>query len=457
MSNHNIKHEQWSSRLTYMLAATGAAVGLGNIWKFPYIMGENGGGAFVLVYLGCILLIGIPVMMSEVLIGKVGRQAPARSARLVAAQSGGSKHWSVVGWFGSVAGFLILSFYVVIAGWALAYTFYGFSGDFTDKSPAQIGNIFSTLNQSGGQLMAWSGVIIFATTVIVGLGVKAGLERAVNWMMPALFVLLLVMVGYAASTGDMGSAMSFMFNADFSKLSWNGVLVALGHSFFTLSLASGIMTMYGAYLPEKTSLVKTSLWIAIMDTVVALLAGIAIYPIVFANGLEPGAGPGLIFQTLPIAFGSMPGGQFFGGLFFLMLVVAALTSALALIESSVAWLVENRGFKRMQAAVVSGFSIWLLSLLTVFSISGESWTVVTLFATDMSLFDILDFTTSNVMLPLGGLMTAVFVGYVVNTEISKRAIDSTAAIYRLWWLCVRYVAPIAIVLVFLQLSGIVSF
>ncbi|WP_298440050.1 sodium-dependent transporter [uncultured Ferrimonas sp.] len=457
MSTDTVKHEQWSSRMSYMLAATGAAVGLGNIWKFPYIMGENGGGAFVLVYFACILLIGIPVMMSEVLIGKVGRQAPARSARLVSQQSGGSGKWSIVGWFGSLTGFLILSFYVVIAGWALAYTYYGFNGMFTDQTAVQIDSLFRGLNASGAELMAWSGAVVLTTTLVVGLGVKDGLERSVNWMMPALFVLLLVMVGYASQHGDMPAALKFMFNADFSKLSWNGVLVALGHAFFTLSLASGIMTMYGAYLPAGTSLVKTSIYIAVMDTVVAILAGIAIYPIVFANGLEPGAGPGLIFQTLPIAFGSMPGGQIFGGLFFLMLVVAALTSALALIESSVAWLVENRGFKRMQAAVVSGAVIWLLSLTTVFSISGAEWTKITLFGNETTMFGILDFTTSNIMLPVGGLLTALFVGYVVKRSVTEQAIDSSAAIYTFWRVCVRYVAPIAIVLVFLQLSGLVSF
>lgn len=457
MTQQAVTHGRWSSRLTYILAATGAAVGLGNIWKFPYIMGENGGGAFVLVYLLCILFIGIPIMMSEVIIGKFGRQTPARSVALMSDASGGGRGWKVVGWSGVLAGYLILSFYVVIAGWALAYTWYGFNGLFEEQSAAQIGEIFADLNATPGPLMGWSLAIILGTVLVVGKGVREGLERAVNWMMPALLVLLVVMVLYAARRGDFAAAFHFMFNADFSALSWNGVLIALGHSFFTLSLASGIMTMYGAYLPEQTSVVKTSIWIALMDTLVAMLAGLAIYPIVFANGLEPGAGPGLIFQTLPIAFGSMPLGQLFGGLFFLMLVVAAFTSAIALIESSVAWLVEKRGMTRMGAAFTAGFGIWALSLLTVFSVTGAPWAIVSLWGDiKISFFDLLDYVTANIMLPLGGLMIALFTGYRVRKEITCREIGSVKPIYNIWRISVRYVAPVAITLVFLQLIGVLG-
>ncbi|GAA4896203.1 sodium-dependent transporter [Ferrimonas pelagia] len=456
MNRSTVTHARWSSRLTYVLAATGAAVGLGNIWKFPYIMGENGGGAFVLVYLFCIFFIGIPIMMAEVMIGKFGRQAPSRSARLLAEASGATPRWSIVGWFGVISGFLILSFYVVIAGWALAYTYYGFSGSFTGLKPDQITQMFTQLNAQPYALMAWSFAILATTVVVVGFGVKDGLERAVNWMMPALFVLLVIMVLYAAQRGNFQAAFDFMFSADFSKLSWKGVLVALGHSFFTLSLASGIMTMYGAYLPDDTSLVKTSVLIALMDTVVAVLAGLAIYPIVFGHGLEPGAGPGLIFMTLPIAFGDMPFGQLFGGLFFLMLVVAAFTSALALIESSVAWLVEKRGFGRMNAAITAGAGIWLLSLLTVFSLTGAPWAQLEIAGVQFHLFDAIDYLTSSLMLPIGGLMTAIFIGFVVKRDLSQRTIATQVAIYRLWRVSVRYIAPFAIGLVLLQQLGLMS-
>ncbi|GAA5187862.1 sodium-dependent transporter [Ferrimonas gelatinilytica] len=456
MSREKTSTVRWSSRLSYVLAATGAAVGLGNIWKFPYIMGENGGGAFVLVYLACILLIGIPIMMGEVMIGKFGRQTPARSARLLADASGARKGWSAVGWFGVLTGFLILSFYVVIAGWALAYTYYGFIGSFSGQDADQIAALFSDLNSEPSRLMGWSFLLLAATVLVVGNGVRDGLERAVNGMMPVLFVLLVIMVIYAYQRGNFEEAYQFMFNADFSKLSWKGVLVALGHSFFTLSLASGIMTMYGAYLPDGTSLVKTSLWIAFMDTLVAILAGLAIYPIVFGNGLEPGAGPGLIFMTLPIAFGEMPFGQLFGGLFFLMLVVAAFTSALALIESSVAWLVERHGFGRMKAALLAGGAIWVVSQLTIFSLTGASWAEFQLGSKTVTLFDGIDYLTSSIMLPLGGLMIALFVGRVVTRDISVRTLATSPLVYKVWRLCVRYIAPVAVVLVFLQQLGLFS-
>ncbi|WP_028108444.1 sodium-dependent transporter [Ferrimonas futtsuensis] len=450
-------HGRWSNRFTYILAATGAAVGLGNIWKFPYIMGENGGGAFVLVYLVCIALIGVPVMMAEVMIGKYGRLAPSKSVIKLAKDSGRSSAWRVTGWGGVIAGFLILSFYVVIAGWAVAYTWYGFTGSFTGRSADEIGQLFTNLNASPYPLLGWSGVIVLGTILVVGKGVQKGLERAVNYMMPILFVLLTIMVLYAANTGEFAEAVRFMFEPDFSKLSWNGVLIALGHSFFTLSLASGIMIMYGAYLPEGTSLVKTSVYIALMDTLVALMAGLAIFPVVFANGLPAGAGPGLIFQSLPIAFGQMPLGALFGGSFFLMVVVAAFTSSIALIESSVAWLVEHRGLMRWQAASLAGLAIWLMSLLTVFSLTGAEWSVVSLWGDiRMSYFDLLDYITANIMLPLGGLIISVFSAWAVKEEISRKMLDTEPALYLLWQSCLRYIAPVAIVLVFLNLIGVLN-
>ncbi|TKB50416.1 sodium-dependent transporter [Ferrimonas sediminicola] len=450
-------HGRWSNRFTYILAATGAAVGLGNIWKFPYIMGENGGGAFVLVYLVCIALIGVPVMMAEVMIGKYARLAPSRSVVKLARDTGRSSAWRVTGWGGVIAGFLILSFYVVIAGWAVAYTWYGFSGSFTGRDAAEIGQLFASLNASPYPLLGWSGFIVLGTSIVVGKGVQKGLEKAVNYMMPVLFLLLTIMVIYAANTGEFAEAVRFMFEPDFSKLSWNGVLIALGHSFFTLSLASGIMIMYGAYLPEGTSLVKTSVYIAMMDTLVALMAGLAIFPVVFANGLPAGAGPGLIFQSLPIAFGQMPLGSLFGGSFFLMVVVAAFTSSIALIESSVAWLVEHRGLQRWQAATLAGLGIWLMSLLTVFSLTGAEWTILSLWGDlRMSFFDLLDYVTANILLPLGGLIISVFSAWAVKEEISRETLATTDGLYRLWQVCLRYIAPVSISLVFLNLIGVLN-
>lgn len=455
MDSASSVHGQWSSRFAYVLAATGAAVGLGNIWKFPYIMGENGGGAFVLVYLLCILLIGIPVMMAEVLIGKAARKSPGKAVEALAVSSGHSANWKYVGWMGVWAGYLILSFYVVIAGWALAYIFYSGQGAFTHRTSEEITALFGALVSEPRTLMFWSFLIIAGTVIVVGKGVQKGLERAVSYMMPALLLLLFVMAGYAVVNGSPVEAFNFMFKPDFSKLTVNGVVVALGHAFFSLSLASGIMTMFGAYLPESTSIAKSSVWIAIADTMVALVAGIAIFPIVFANGMAPEAGPGLIFQALPVAFSQMPAGQLFGTLFFIMLVFAAFTSSIALIESSVAWLVEHHAMSRWAAAALSGGGIWLLSIGTSYSFAEGSWAHFSIGTIQTTYFELLDYLTANIMLPIGGALLAIFVGWMMKTAVLSKMITEPAVL-RLWKITLRYVTPLAIIFVFLNLVGVIT-
>ena len=451
---------RWSSRYAYVLAATGAAVGLGNIWKFPYIMGENGGGAFVFVYLLCVLFIGIPVMMAEVVIGKHGRSTPANAAAHVATESGHSSHWSIIGTMGVLAGFLILSFYIVIAGWAAAYVFFAGSGEFSAAAadPATnaeaIGTLFDSLVSSIPQLLVWTTLTIAAVVYVISKGVKGGLEVAVTYLMPALLVLLVAIMLYSAVVGDFAAAYAFMFDIDFSKLTIEGVLVALGHAFFTLSLASGIMMVYGAYLPEGVSIAKTSIMIAIADTVVALIAGLAIYPIVFAHGLEPSAGPGLLFQSLPIAFGSMPMGDFVGTLFFIMIVFAAFTSAIALLEATAAYLEERQGMPRVKAAIVAGTAIWVVSLGTVFSLAGTQWAQINFGFMGGSIFDMLDYLTANVLLPLGGLLISVFAGWVMKTELLRDEFDLTPLQFTTVMVLLRYVAPLGILFVFANSVGI---
>ncbi|MEI6896678.1 MAG: sodium-dependent transporter [Psychromonas sp.] len=451
---------RWSNKYAYILAATGAAVGLGNLWKFPYIMGENGGGAFVLVYLLCILFIGIPVMMAEVAIGKRGRSTPANAASMVATESGHSSHWSIIGSMGVLAGFLILSFYVVIAGWAVAYVFYAGTGEFSAAAadPATnaevIGSLFGDLVSSVSQLLVWTTLIVVAVIYVLSKGVKDGLETAVTYLMPAMFILLVGIMIYSAIVGDFAAAFAFMFHVDFSRLTIEGVLIALGHAFFTLSLASGIMMVYGAYLPPGVSIAKTSIMIAIADTLVALIAGLAIYPIVFAHGLEPSAGPGLLFQALPIAFGSMPMGDFVGTLFFVMVVFAAFTSAIALLESSAAYLVERQGLTRAKASLVAGAGIWLLSLLTIFSLSGAEWTLLPFMGAGKTIFDGLDYLTANILLPLGGLLISVFVGWFMKEAVVKEEFNLSEGQFKLVMILLRYVAPIAIIFVFVNAIGL---
>ncbi len=454
-------HGSWSNRLAFVLAATGSAVGLGNIWKFPYITGEHGGGAFVLVYLACIAVIGIPIMMAEVMLGRRGRQSPINSMRTLAEEAGVSRRWGWLGWSGVVAGFLILSYYSVIAGWALAYVFRAISGTFTGATADGIASIFERLTDDPERLMGWHTLFMVMTMIVVARGVRGGLERAVRFLVPALFVLLLLLDGYAMASGAFDQGLAFLFNPDFSKIDANGVLIAMGHAFFTLSLGMGAIMVYGSYLPQRASIAKTSITIALLDTLVALLAGMAIFPIVFVNGLEPAAGPGLIFQTLPIAFGHMTGGVVFGTLFFVLLVFAAWTSSISLIEPAVAWLVENRGMSRVRASVLAGVATWLFGLLTVFSFN--IWAefrplgFLSLFR-HATLFDLLDYLTANIMLPLGGLFIAVFSVWVMKRgdSLDELGMDDGLA-YRLWRLLVRYVTPIAVIIVFLNVTGLVDF
>lgn len=454
---------RWSSRYAYVLAATGAAVGLGNIWKFPYIMGENGGGAFVFVYLLCVLFIGIPVMMAEVVIGKRGRSTPANAVAHVARESGHSSHWSIIGSMGVVASFLILSFYIVIAGWAAAYVYYAGSGEFSaaaadPQTNAQvIASLFSDLLSSVPQLLVWTTLTMVAVIYVISKGVKGGLETAVTYLMPGLFILLVGIMLYSAVVGDFAAAFSFMFDIDFSKLTMEGILAALGHAFFTLSLASAIMMVYGAYLPEGVSIAKTSIMIAIADTLVALIAGLAIYPIVFAHGLEPSAGPGLLFQSLPIAFGSMPMGDFFGTLFFIMIVFAAFTSAIALLEASAAYLEERQGLPRVKAAIVAGIAIWICSLGTVFSLAGTQWAQIDFGFMGGNIFAMFDYLTANILMPLGGLLISIFAGWVMKSDVVKEEFALASWQFNTVMVLLRYIAPLGILFIFAHSVGMLDF
>ena len=455
-------HGQWSNRMAFILAATGSAVGLGNIWKFPYITGENGGGAFVLVYLLCIAVIGIPIMMAEVMLGRRGRQSPINTMTALAAEEGRPAAWRLLGWLGVVAGFLILSYYSVIAGWALSYVFRTSSGMFTGATADGVSSIFTSLVSDPEKLLAWHTMFMVITMVIVSRGVKNGLEKAVTYLMPSLFVLLIILILYAMSTGHFTEGVLFLFSPDFSKLTTQSVLVAMGHAFFTLSLGMGAIMVYGSYLPKDISIAKASITIALADTLVALMAGLVIFPIVFANNLEPGVGPGLIFQTLPIAFGQMEAGVLIGTLFFILLVFAALSSSISLIEPAVAWLVENKGLSRVNASVWCGLVTWFVGIGSVLSFNlwrDRTWGLElfgnTLFK-NKTFFDMLDGLTANIMLPLGGLFIAIFAGWLMAVDSSKKELNTAEKGYNIWLILVRFVAPVAVLVVFLNVTGIIK-
>ncbi|RNF49236.1 sodium-dependent transporter [Marinomonas hwangdonensis] len=443
MRNKTSIQGSWASRWIFILAATGSAVGLGNIWKFPYITGENGGGAFVLVYLACILLVGIPIMMAEVFIGRRARKNPINALSDVAEESGGSRKWGLIGVMGMLSGVLIFSFYSVVGGWVLHYIKAMLMGDLAGTTSDQAGAAFGALLGDPATLLIWHTIFSIMTIAVVAAGINKGIETATRIMMPILFVLLIILLGYAMSTGGFAEGWNFMFQFDFSKLTWNAALIALGHSFFTLSLGMGTIMAYGSYMTKSASIGKTVLTIGALDTLVALVAGLAIFPIIFSNGMDPAAGPGLMFISLPVAFGQMPFGQLFGTMFFVLIGVAAWTSAISLLEPTVAFLVERFRMKRISASIALGVVVWGLGIACLGSFNFMS--DFTLFGKNT--FDFLDYITANIMLPLGGILIALFAGWVVKDKFAQDELKLPEGIYKLWNISMKFTAPIAVAVV----------
>ena len=441
------RHGMWSSRTLFVLAAVGSAVGLGNIWRFPYITGENGGGAFVVVYLACIAAVGIPVMMAEVLLGRQGRQSPINTIRSLVQQIEANRAWSLIGWMGALGGFLVLSYYSVVAGWALYYVYLLASGTFVGADGAAGSAAFDAFLANPGLLVGFHTLFMAITVFIVGAGVVAGLERAIRWFMPLLFVILGVLLVYGATSGGFAAGFDFMFSWNWEQLTAEGVLEALGHAFFTLSVGMGAIMAYGAYMPSNASIPSAVLTIGILDTVVAIAAGLAIFAIVFANGLEPGQGPGLMFVTVPIAFGNMVLGVLFGTLFFILVSFAALTSAISIIEPAMAFVVEDFNAKRWRVAVALGIVCWVLGLGTVFSFN--AWANVHVVG-DLTFFDFFDFVTQKVMMPLGGLLIAIFVAWVLPKKIvqAQLRLPGGRPVEVLWEVLIRVAAPLGVFAVF---------
>ncbi|MEM8843720.1 MAG: sodium-dependent transporter [Pseudomonadota bacterium] len=443
-------HGEWSSRLAFILAAAGSAVGLGNIWKFPYMAGENGGGAFVLIYLLCIALFGLPVMMAEVMLGRRGRQSPINTMSLLSKQEKRHKAWSLVGWSGVTAGVLILSYYSVIAGWSLSYVLESFKGSFQGITEEGAGNLFGQLVSSPAKLILWHTIFMVITMIVVARGVSNGIEKAVRVLMPALAILIFLLIGYSMTQGSFWAGAKFMFTPNFSKISQDVVLDAMGQAFFSLSLGMGAIMIYGSYLSHKASIGKTCFAVAITDTSIALLAGLAIFPIVISYGLQATQGPGLIFNTLPLAFGQMPGGLIFGSIFFVLLVFAAWTSSISLIEPAVAWLVENKGRSRKSASIICGCVTWIIGLGTVFSFN--YWQDYKIF--DKTFFGVLDYLTSNIMLPIGGVLMAIFVGWMMReSSVRDEMAMVNSGYFKLWRFLVRFVTPIGVFVILLKVSG----
>jgi NSS family neurotransmitter:Na+ symporter len=444
--SHGSGRSHWGSRFGFILAASGSAVGLGNIWKFPYITGEYGGGAFVLVYLGCVLLVGLPLMYSELIIGRRAGKDVLGAMRKLTSHCGdmGKDLSGFAGMMGIASGFLILSFYSVVGGWAIH--FFWVSLDLIPMAQGGADETFGALAGSWKVSTLWHTVFMALVISVVARGVHDGIERVCSRLMPALIGILLILLVYVGFTGGLGASLAFLFRPDFSKLSGEGALEALGHAFFTLSLGMGAMVTYGSYLKSDAFVVRDGVWIAALDTIIALLAGTVIFAVVFAAGMEPGAGPGLVFVTLPDLFAQMPGGQAVGIGFFLLLIFAAWSSAISLLEVVLAYFVDEHGLSRGRGALLIGGAIWLIG------VGSAVWSQV---------FDFLDGLTTNYMLPLGGMIIAIAAGWLIKPEDRVAGFTRTggagAFLATAWLVVIRFVTPVLVLAVILYKMEIIRF
>jgi len=433
------KRLQWGTRFGFILAAAGSAVGLGNIWKFPYITGIYGGGAFVIVYLVCVLLVGLPLMIAELMIGRRAQQNPVGAFQKLHYEG---SPWRFTGWLGVASGFLILSFYSVISGYVLAYiikSFQGFAG-----SPDQIRSQFDVLEADPTMSILFHTIFMIMAIWIIAQGIQRGIEKFSKILMPLLLALLMALALHGLFNTEGGSeAISFLFRPDFSKLTAEAILSALGHAFFTLSLGMGAMITYGSYMKRDARIVRDAIVISFLDTAIALIAGIAIFSLVFAYGLEPDAGFGLIFKTLPVLFADT--GPIIAVAFFVMLFWAALTSAISLLEVVVSYFIDKRNWSRIKATVIMGGVIYALGILSAVSaiklpFRGE----------DTGFLEIFDFITTNWMLPIGGLLTCIFAAWVMNDLTRREEFGSSGFWYRALILTLKFVTPLAVLVTLLH-------
>tara|TARA_B100000575_G_C23122762_1_gene649972 strand:- start:601 stop:1938 length:1338 start_codon:yes stop_codon:yes gene_type:complete len=435
----------WRANTTFILAAAGSAVGLGNIWKFPYMVGSNGGSAFVIIYLVCILAIGFPVMASEILIGKYARKSPINSLKDLSREYKLNINWKFLGILGALAGVTILSYYSVFAGMAFSYVFKVFPQGLENPSEYS-SEYFSDLSSSPLNLVFWHTIFLILTSIIVGLGVVRGIGKSVNILMPFLFLFIILVSVYSSYIGDLKRTLIFLFSPDFSVITPQIVISAMGQAFFSLSIGMGAIMAYGAYMPEKQMIGRTVLIIILLDTFVALAAGIAIFPIVFSNpSLQITAGPGLIFETLPVAFYSLPLGSVFSVIFFVLISIAALSSSISLLEPFTAWIEERGKLNRFSIVFFLGIFIWILGLGSIFSFN--IWSDLKLFG--LTFLELLDYLTNNIMLPLGGCFVTVLIGWIMPKDFVKENLNFRKDVFKLFYFSLKFLAPTSIVLIFL--------
>ena len=440
----------FATKLGVIAAAVGSAVGLGNIWRFPYEVGQSGGGAFLLVYLLCVALLGIPLITAEFVIGRASRTNVARAFKKLAPGS----PWGIIGYLSVLAPFLILCYYTIIAGWTIEYLYQALTNGFAGKSPEVLKNEFVAFSTGTWQPIIWIAIFMAANYAIIVGGVKKGIERASNVMMPLLFVLLVVFCINSFFLPGGGEGFRFFLQPDFSKLTPAILLRAMGQAFFSLSLAMGCLVTYSSYFGDETRLGKTAATVAWLDTLVAVMAGIMIFPAVFSFGISPTAGPDLVYITLPNVFMMMPGGYIWAVLFFILLALAALTSTVSLFEVVTAFMIEEYHMSRRRALGWVLGSVFVLAV--VCSLSLGPWNGLRLFG--MDIFDIFDYVSANILLPVGGLLISLFVGYKLDRNTVYRQVTNDGRLrigyFKPLMFLLRYFCPIAIALIFLSGLGL---
>ncbi len=443
----------FGSRMGVIMAAAGSAVGLGNIWRFPYVLGENGGGAFLIIYLVIIFTIGIPVMMSELVIGRRTQRNPVGAFRMLSSR----RPWYLVGMMGIVSAFMILAFYTAVAGWTLEYIYQILAGGIQGKSSAELTVMFDAFRSESLRPALWFSIFLLATAGIVLGGVRKGIEKSTKVLMPLLFILLLLMCVKSLTLPGAGKGIEFLFRPDFSKITGTTVLMALGQAFFSLSIGMGTLITYGSYIPADNKLASTAVQVSMVDLLIAILAGLAIFPAVFAFGISPASGEALTFIVLPGIFQQITGGMIFAFAFFFLLAIAALTSTISVLEVIVAYFSEQLNLNRRTAVIIATASMFILGIA-----ASLSWGVmkdVKLFR--LNIFDLFNFTTANILLPLGGLLIVAFLGWFfpgrsVRDELSNEGV-LPVRYFPLYRFIIRFIAPVAIALVFLNGLGLLKF
>jgi NSS family neurotransmitter:Na+ symporter len=435
----------WSNRSTFILALLASAIGLGNIWRFSYLAGEHGGAPFVLSYLIALLFVAVPVLIAEIVIGSHGRSSPIRSMDWAVQRAQANPAWRLVGWMVTLAAVLMLSYYAVIAGWGLAYVGKLQSGIFAGASAAHVGEVFNNFLANPRQMIYWQSAFLAVVMVIVTIGVRVGLGLLFWLLFPCLVALLLVLIGFSLEHGDVATAQGFLFGYDPWHFSGYSVLAALGHAFFTLSVGVGVGMALGAYAPERIPVARTVVAVALLDMIFAMAAGLAIFPIVFANNLEPAVGPGLMFISLPYAFGNMPEGEFFGTVFFVLVSLASLGTAVCMAEVSVSYVVQRFRIRRLFAVLFLTPLIWGLGVASILSFNLWSDGVA---GTGMTFFQLIERLSADILLPLIALLIAIFVGWVMRREVLRvEMYREDEQIFAIWRWSLRWVTPVAVLAV----------